>query len=110
MPNFPEYRTDHGERPSRPNVADRIVDIVENRYGPLSLTVSTLVYEYGTGAVLRTVYGYEIGAEFDGFVVFLPVKYDGSELPFNGPKATALHVLQVNKDRVVSIVEEARIS
>ncbi|WGH22078.1 hypothetical protein [Gordonia phage MerCougar] len=92
-----------------------ILAYVRGRYGPVDEKISTLVYEQGVEGTLRRFIGYvvvdnDVSVNPDRFITFLPIRdpdeRDDNKSRFNYPMFKHVHVLRVNIDRVISIMEE----
>ncbi|ATN89592.1 hypothetical protein SEA_BONUM_72 [Gordonia phage Bonum] len=100
---------------SHRGVDPAILAYVRNLYGPVDERISTLVYEQGSEGTLRRFVGYVVvdtsgPVDMDRFVTFLPIRdpdeRDENKAVFNYPMFKHVHVLRVNVDRVISIMEE----
>lgn len=105
---------------SLPHLAEEVVKYVTRHHGDINPLICTLTYEQGTGGPLTQVAGYAVrvrGPVVNGQYVrdsqiqwFLPISTEGrprnrKQLLDNVP----LFLMEINRDRIVSIVYEAKL-
>ena len=104
--------------PSLPHLAEEVFDYVTEHYGDINPLICTLTYEQGAGGPLTQVVGYAVrGPKVAGQYIreslvqrFLPITINGtSRNQEEYPKGVSLFLMEVNRDRIVSIVYEAKL-
>ena len=104
----------------RTGIDPDIEEYVEENIGKLSDMIATLTYEIGAGGPIRQAVGYVVrGPRVQGAHIrtedlrFLPVKMVEEDERKNYPNVSGkkqLFLMEMNRDRVISIVYEAVIS
>lgn len=104
----------------RPHLSDQVYDWATDHLGRVAENPSTITYEFGTGGVLRAIVGYEVVPINDtepDLLSVLPLRYVGvpgtedfgqTSEAINGPDSQTITFAALNRDRIVSIIVQAR--